>query len=66
MGLCCCKQSEEEISETETDNQNNYGVTYPCIRQEAIFQTRPPCWYGHQCSCPCHQGGKCLFRIKSK
>ena len=34
---------------------------YPCNRQENIFQTRPPCWYSHKCSCPCHQGGVCLF-----
>ena len=61
MGMCCCK-SKEELLEFETDTQNNYGVTYPCNRQEHIFQTRPPCWSGHQCSCPCHNGGVCIFK----
>ena len=67
MGVYCCKDKHEfELSsETDTSNQNNYGDTYTSNHGD-IFKTRPPCMYGHQCSCPCHQGGKCLFRIKSK
>ena len=70
MGVYCCKDKNdvEVSSETENYNQNNYGNTYTCNQNnhEDIFKSRPPCWYRHQCSCPCHQGGKCLFLIKSK
>ena len=63
MGSNCCKPDEEI---TELDNQNNYGNTYTCNHDD-IFKTRPPCWYGHQCSCPCHNGGgQCIFKLKSK
>ena len=63
MGSNCCK-SEEEI--TELDNQNNYGNTYTCNHDD-IFKTRPPCWFGHHCPCPCHNGGgSCIFKLKSK
>ena len=62
MGVYCCK-SEEEL--TELDNQNNYGNTYTCNHDD-IFKTRPPCWYRHQCNCPCHQGGSCIFKLKAK
>ena len=69
MGIHCCKP-DEEITEPDDYNQNNYGNTYTCNQNnhEDIFKTRPPCWYGHQCSCPCHQkgGGDCIFKIKSK
>ena len=63
----CCK-NEEQVTETDTYNQNNYGDTYTCNQNNYgdIFKTRPPCRYGHQCSCPCHQGGSCLFKLKSK
>ena len=66
--LACCKDKDkdEEVNEqVDIYNQNNYGNTYPCIKQEP-FQTRAPCWYGHQCTCPCHRGGICLFKLKSK
>ncbi len=65
MGVYCCKDKNEEIS--ELDNQNNYGDTYTCNHDD-IFKTRPPCWFGHQCPCPCHhhQGGSCIFKLKSK
>ena len=66
MGLHCCK-SEEEAKETDDYNQNTYGNTYNQNNHEDIFKTRPPCWYGHQCSCPCHnRGGSCIFKLKSK
>ena len=66
MGIHCCKDKNEEITEPDTYNQNNYGDTYTC-NHEDVFKTRPPCMYGHQCSCPCHRGeGKCLFLIKAK
>ena len=65
MGSNCCK-SEEEVTETDTYNQNNYGTTYTCNNDD-IFKTRPPCWYGHHCPCPCHhRGGSCIFKLKSK
>ena len=58
MGLYCCKdESKQEVTEQTDYNQNN----------EDIFKTRPPCWYGHQCSCPCHKdGGSCIFKLKAK
>ena len=64
MGVYCCKDKNEEAKETD-----NYGTTYTCNQNnyDDIFKTRPPCWYGHQCSCPCHyQGGSCIFKLKSK
>ena len=60
MGIHCCKP-DEEITEPDT-----YGNTYNQNNHEDVFKTRPPCMYGHQCSCPCHQGGVCLFKLKSK
>ena len=63
MGGRCCKNDEQEITETYT-----YGDTYTYNQNnhEDVFKTRPPCMYGHQCSCPCHNGGVCLFKLKSK
>ena len=70
MGIHCCKDKhdEVEVSETDTYNQNNYGDTYTCNQNnhEDVFQTRPPCRYGYHCSCPCHHGGVCIFKLKSK
>ena len=63
MGVYCCK-SEEEITELDDYNKNTYGNTY---NHEDIFKTRPPCWFGHQCPCPCHnQSGVCIFKLKAK
>ena len=68
--LACCKDKDkdEEVNEqVDIYNQNqNYGITYPCIKREQIFNTKPPCWFGHRCECPCHIGGKCIFKLKSK
>ena len=66
MGAYCCKKDKDEEVNEQVDiyNQNNYGITYP-IKQEQ-FQTRPPCWYSHKCPCPCHNGGKCIFKLKTK
>ena len=71
MGLHCCKdESKQEAKEIDDYNQNTYGNTYTCNQNnhEDIFKTRPPCLYGHQCSCPCHQkgGGVCIFKLKAK
>ena len=56
MGLYCCKSEEQEITEQTDYNQNN----------EDIFKTRPPCWFGHRCPCPCHGNhigkGECIFK----
>jgi hypothetical protein len=70
MGLHCCK-SEEEAKETDDYNQNTYGNTYNQNNNDDIFKTRPPCWFGHHCPCPCHnqgsdRGGSCIFKLKSK
>ena len=62
MGLYCCKQ-EDEANEIDDYNQNTYGNTY---NNEDIFKTRPPCLYGYQCPCACHNGGSCIFKLKSK
>ena len=64
MGSCC--KSEEEITELDDYNKNTYGNTYNQNNNEDIFITRPPCWYGHQCSCECHRGGVCIFKLKAK
>ena len=70
MGAYCCKKDKDEEVNEQVDiyNQNqNYGITYPCIKQEQIFHTRAPCLYGHQCPCPCHTAsGPCIFKLKSK
>ena len=68
MGIHCCKSEQVSESEPDTYNQNNYGDTYTCNQNNHgdIFKTRPPCWYRHQCSCPCHNGGVCIFQLKSK
>ena len=67
LALYCCKDDNEEVNEqVDIYNQNNYGNTYPCIKQEQIFQTRAPCWFGHRCDCPCHNGGPCIFKLKTK
>ena len=58
MGNCCkSEEGQQEAKEADDYNQNNH---------EDIFKTRPPCWYRHQCSCPCHSGGECIFKLKSK
>ena len=67
MGSNCCKdEGKQEITEQDDYNQNTYGNTYNQNNNEDMFITRPPCWYRHQCSCPCHRGGVCLFKLKSK
>ena len=43
--MCCCCKSE--LSEFETDTQNNNGVTY-APQQEDIYKTRAHAMYGHQ------------------
>ena len=57
MGSHCCKSEEgHEAKEIDDYNQNN----------EDIFKTRPPCCFGHRCPCPCHNGGECIFQLKTK
>ena len=65
MGVHCCREKHEEIIEPDTYNQNNYGDTYT-FNHDGIFKTKPSCWFGHRCECPCHNGGVCIFKIKSK
>lgn len=66
MGTYCCK-SEEQL--TQTSNETHQIIeskfnTKPYIQDsyDDIYQTRPPCWFGHDCPCPCHNGGQCSFR----
>ena len=75
MGVYCCKseQGPHEITELDDYNKNTYGNTYDTNQNnnEDMFITRPPCWYKHQCPCPCHNqgsdsGGSCIFKIQSK
>ena len=63
MGLFCCKtedKDEKQIIECEniykahSSTQDNYND---------ILKTRPPCMYGHKCPCPCHSGGKCVYKF---
>ncbi len=57
MGLYCCKgESKQETKEIDDYNQNTQN------NNEDMFITRPPCWYQHQCPCPCHKGGQCVFK----
>ena len=64
MGSHCCKdESKQEAKEADDYNQNTYGNTYIQNNNEDIFKTRPPCWFGHRCPCPCHIGkGECIFK----
>ena len=68
MGAYCCKKDEDEEVNEQVDiyNQNqNYGITY-LFKQEP-YKTKPPCWFGHRCDCPCHTAsGPCIFKLKSK
>ena len=69
MGAYCCKNKDEEEEVNEqvdiyNQNQNNYGITYS-FKQEP-YKTKPPCWFGHRCDCPCHRGGVCIFKLKTK
>lgn len=59
MGTNCCK-SEDKTIQTSKGEFN----TKPYIQDsyDDIYQTRPPCWYDHDCPCPCHNGGQCTFR----
>ena len=67
MGNCCKSEEGHEAKEIDDYNKNTYGNTYNQNNNEDIFKTRPPCMYGYQCSCPCHnQSGVCLFKFKSK
>ena len=72
MGSNCCKdESKQEVKEIDDYNQNTYGNTYNQNNHEDIFKTRPPCWFGHRCPCPCHNqgsdhGGSCIFKLKAK
>ena len=68
MGVYFCKSEEgpQDITEPDNYNQNSYGDTYTCNHEDS-FKTRPPCWYGHHCPCPCHhRGGSCIFKLKAK
>ncbi len=66
MGTYCCK-SEYPITE---QNKKVHQIivsefrTIPCTQEDYddIYQTRPPCWFGHDCPCPCHRGGQCSFK----
>ena len=59
----CCR-SDHEAANEQVDGCNHCNA-YPCIKQDP-FQTYPPCWHGYRCECPCHNGGKCIFKLKSK
>ena len=64
MGIRCCKSDDKEenqIVESKYDTTYTYPGDYNC---DDIYKTRPPCWYGHECSCPCHKGGECVFKLR--
>ena len=56
----CCR------SDHEAANEQVDGCNHGCIKQEQIFHTCPPCWHGYRCECPCHHGGVCIYKLKSK
>ena len=62
MGIYYCKTENKEeqtisecvnVFETRLFNQDNHIDS---------MKTQPPCAYGYKCLCPCHSGGKCIFR----
>ena len=52
MGVCRCKTEDKEEQQMSE-----------CVN---VYETRlcnqPPCVYGYTCPCPCHSGGKCIFK----
>ena len=62
MGIYCCRTENKEgqkISECA-----NVFETKLCNQDNNIdnMKTQPPCVYGYKCPCPCHSGGKCIFK----
>ena len=57
---------KQELKNSKELFNSSFEETKVSSKQEQIFQTRPPCWYSNKCPCPCHQGGVCLFKLKSK
>ena len=62
VGVYCCKtenKDEQQMSEcvnvyeTRLCNQDN---------NIDILKTQPPYVYGYKYPCPCHSGGKCIFK----
>ena len=65
MGIRCCKSDDKEENQIVERKFNTKTSTYPGdYNCDDIYKTRPPCWYGHECSCPCHNGGECVFKRK--
>ena len=61
MGIRCCKSDDKEDNQIVEGKFNTKAFTYPGdYKCDDIYKTRPPCWYGHECSCPCHNGGECV------
>ena len=59
MGTNCCK-SEDKTTQVIESKFNT--KPYTPDNYDDIYHTRPPCWFGHDCPCPCHRGGQCLFK----
>ena len=66
MGIRSCKNDDEtkEQQREEPLIVESVYKTKPHTRDNSadIYKTRPPCWYGHKCSDPCHKGGNCVFK----
>ncbi len=71
MGTYCCKSEEQEQTIENTGKSDMLAVeqchfeTTPFTpnNNNDVFRTGPPCWYGYDnCPCPCHNGGKCVFK----
>ena len=62
MGVYCC-ETEDKEEQTLSECVNVYEAKpYTLDNYNDILKTRPPCMYGHKCPCPCHSGGKCVFK----
>ena len=63
MGIYCCK-TEGKVEQQIVYCENELKPI-PCVygnNYNEIYKTRPPCVYGYECPCPCHYGGKCVFK----
>ena len=70
MGIYCCKSEEPEQTIENIGKSDILAVelchfeTTPFTpnNNNNVFRTVPPCWFGKPCPCPCHNGGKCVFK----
>ena len=62
MGTYCCKSEDKEEQNISECLSVYETKPHPLDNYNDILKTRPPCMYGHECPCPCHSGGECVFK----